>query len=122
MATPMENGERGVEKPVTRGEGGRSSRSFEGRGERGEGRGDREGRGRGGGSGSGRRRVCRFCTERGAKIDYKDAGSLRYFLSERGKIVPRRISGNCAFHQRRVASAIKRARMLALLPYTVVHG
>ena len=72
--------------------------------------------------GIGRRRVCRFCADKTAKVDYKDSPGLKYFLSERGKIIPRRISGNCALHQRQVANAIKRARQLALLPYTVVHG
>jgi small subunit ribosomal protein S18 len=55
------------------------------------------------------------------KIDYKDAKTLRYFVTERGKIVPRRISGNCAKHQRELTLAIKRARQIALLPYTVTH-
>lgn len=66
----------------------------------------------------GRRRVCRFCADPEAAIDYKDVGQLRYFISDRGKIVPRRISGNCAFHQRVVTTAIKRARNIALMPYT----
>jgi small subunit ribosomal protein S18 len=65
-----------------------------------------------------RRRVCRFCADPEAAIDYKDVGQLRYFISDRGKIVPRRISGNCAFHQRVVTVAIKRARNVALMPYT----
>jgi len=83
------------------------------------GRGDREGEEGGRGRGFGRRKVCRFCAEKAAKVDYKDQGQLKYFLTERGKIIPRRISGNCAKHQREVATAIKRARVLALLPYTV---
>lgn len=66
----------------------------------------------------GRRRVCRFCADPEQSIDYKDVGRLRYFISDRGKIVPRRISGNCAFHQRVVTIAIKRARNIALMPYT----
>lgn len=66
----------------------------------------------------GRRRVCRFCADPEAVIDYKDVGQLRYFISDRGKIVPRRISGNCALHQRVVTTAIKRARNIALMPYT----
>lgn len=78
--------------------------------------------GRGGGRGFGRRKVCRFCAEKSSKVDYKDAGVLKYFVTERGKIIPRRISGNCAKHQRQVAVAIKRARMVALLPYTVLHA
>ncbi len=69
--------------------------------------------------GFGRRKVCRFCADKTSKVDYKDAGTLKYFLTERGKIIPRRISGNCAKHQREVARALKRARMVALLPYTV---
>ena len=87
------------------------------RGERGD-RGDRGGDERGG-RGFGRRKVCRYCADKNAKIDYKNASELKYFVTERGKIVPRRISGNCALHQREVATAIKRARVLALLPYTV---
>ena len=91
------------------------------RGERGD-RGDREERGGeegGGRRGFGRRKVCRFCADKALKVDYKDQGQLKYFLTERGKIIPRRISGNCAKHQREVATAVKRARMLAILPYTV---
>lgn len=64
-----------------------------------------------------RRKVCRFCAESSLKIDYKKPEILRNFLTERGKIVPRRISGNCAKHQREVTRAIKRARTIALLPY-----
>ena len=65
----------------------------------------------------GRRKVCRFCAEKIQLIDYKDIRSLRYFISERGKIVPRRISGTCSEHQRKVTEAIKRARNIALLPF-----
>lgn len=72
--------------------------------------------------GFGRRKVCRFCADKNLKVDYKDQGQLKYFLTERGKIIPRRISGNCARHQREVATAIKRARILAVLPYTVVNA
>jgi len=68
--------------------------------------------------GFGRRKVCRFCADSTIKIDYKDPGSLRMFVTERGKIIPRRISGNCAKHQRSVALAVKRARNIALLPFT----
>src|SRR6266568_4865260 len=75
--------------------------------------------GGGGGRGFGRRKVCRFCADKALKVDYKDQGQMKYFLTDRGKIIPRRISGNCALHQRQVATAIKRARMLAILPYTV---
>jgi small subunit ribosomal protein S18 len=65
----------------------------------------------------GRRKVCRFCAEKNLGIDYKDLRTLRYFVSERGKIVPRRISGNCSEHQRKLTEAIKRARNIALLPF-----
>jgi small subunit ribosomal protein S18 len=73
----------------------------------------------GGRRGFGRRKVCRFCADKNLKVDYKDQNQMKYFLTERGKIIPRRISGNCAKHQREVATAIKRGRMLAILPYTV---
>ena len=82
---------------------------------RGRGRG---GSGGGGGGGGRRRRVCKFCADSTVKIDYKDAQALRYFISERGKIVPRRISGTCAKHQRQVCLAVKRARNIALMPFT----
>ena len=66
-----------------------------------------------------RRKVCAFCVDKvEKKIDYKDAAKLRRFTTERGKILPRRISGNCAKHQRQVTIAIKRARNIALLPFT----
>jgi len=65
-----------------------------------------------------RRKICRFCADKNLVIDYKDAKTLRYFTTERGKIIPRRISGNCAKHQRVLTVAIKRARNMALLPYT----
>ncbi|KKM12819.1 30S ribosomal protein S18 [Clostridiales bacterium PH28_bin88] len=65
-----------------------------------------------------RRRVCSFCVDKVEHVDYKDVGKLRRYITERGKILPRRISGNCAKHQRQVTIAIKRARMIALLPYT----
>jgi len=68
--------------------------------------------------GFGRRKVCRFCVDKNLKVDFHDANMLKYFLTERGKIIPRRISGNCAKHQRQVTLAIKRARQIALLPYT----
>ena len=81
---------------------------------------DRKRGGRGGGKRGGfaRRKVCRFCADTEVGIDYRDPGQLKYFVSERGKIVPRRITGNCALHQRAVTRAIKRARQLALMPYT----
>lgn len=65
-----------------------------------------------------RRKVCSFCVDKVSVIDFKEAGRLRRYLTERGKIVPRRISGNCARHQRQVTQAIKRARHVALLPYS----
>lgn len=70
----------------------------------------------------GRRKVCRFCADKKVSIDYKDIRSLRYFISERGKITPRRISGTCADHQRKLTEAIKRARNIALLPFTASHS
>jgi small subunit ribosomal protein S18 len=65
-----------------------------------------------------RRKICRFCADSRILIDYKDMKTLRLFTTERGKIIPRRISGNCAKHQRLLTVAIKRARNIALLPYT----
>lgn len=65
----------------------------------------------------GRRKICAFCAEKVEKIDYKDTIRLRKFLTERGKIMPRRMSGVCAKHQREMAVAIKRARIAALIPY-----
>ncbi len=65
-----------------------------------------------------RRKVCSFCVDKVNHIDYKDVAKLRRFVTERGKILPRRISGNCAKHQRQVTVAIKRARNIALLPFT----
>ncbi len=65
-----------------------------------------------------KRKVCVFCADKVTEIDYKDTFKLRKFISEKSKIVPRRISGNCAKHQREVTEAIKRARQIALLPYT----
>ena len=66
-----------------------------------------------------RRKVCVFCSEKAKPIDYKDVATLRKYISERGKILPRRITGNCAKHQRALTVAVKRARHVALLPYTV---
>ena len=101
--------------------GGSSGGGF-GRGGGREDRAERGGDDAGGRRGFGRRKVCRFCADKALKVDYKDQGQLKYFLTERGKIIPRRISGNCAIHQRQVATAIKRARMLAILPYTVASA
>lgn len=67
-----------------------------------------------------RKKVCRFCTDPKSVIDYKDVRLLQSFITDRGKIVPRRISGNCATHQRAVQQSVKRARVLALLPFTTV--
>jgi len=75
-----------------------------------------------GGRGFSRRKMCRFCADKNARVDYKDQATLKYFVTERGKIIPRRISGNCARHQRAVARAIKQARGLALIPYLVLAG
>ena len=66
----------------------------------------------------GRKKVCSFCVDHMEYIDYKDVAKLRRFISERGKILPRRVTGTCAHHQRALTVAIKRARHLALLPYT----
>ena len=68
-----------------------------------------------------RRRQCRFCADKKLVIDFKDGRALTAFTTERGKLVPRRISGNCAKHQREVTEAIKRARILALIPYTATQ-
>ena len=64
-----------------------------------------------------RRKVCRFCADSTLEIDYKDSKNLRSFITERGKIIPRRITGTCAKHQRSLSNAIKQARNIALLPY-----
>lgn len=66
----------------------------------------------------GRRKICVFCADKSNDIDYKDAAKLKRYITERGKILPRRVSGNCAKHQRELTVAIKRARSIALLPYT----
>jgi len=67
-----------------------------------------------------KRKVCRFCADKTLEIDYKNPRILRYFITERGKIIPRRISGNCAKHQREITTAIKKARNIAILPFTTV--
>ena len=64
-----------------------------------------------------KKKVCAFCAEKVTQIDYKDAAKLRKFVSERSKILPRRISGTCAVHQRQLTVAVKRARQMALIPY-----
>ena len=78
--------------------------------ERGE-RGDR-------GPRKGKKKVCAFCVDRAEFIDYKDVAKMRKFLSERAKILPRRVTGACAYHQRELTVSVKRARYMALLPYT----
>lgn len=86
------------------------------------GRGDRPRRGPGEGGGRFRRpgrKPCRFCAEKVVQIDYKDVNRLKGFVSERGKILPRRMTGTCARHQRALTRAIKRARNIALLPFMV---
>lgn len=72
---------------------------------------NRQGRGR-------RRKVCSFCVDKVEKIDYKDTAKLNRFISDRAKILPRRVTGTCAYHQRELTTAIKRARHVALLPYS----
>ncbi|MDP2689713.1 MAG: 30S ribosomal protein S18 [Deltaproteobacteria bacterium] len=67
-----------------------------------------------------KRKVCRFCKDKNLTIDYKDAKALRPYITERGRIVPRRISGTCAKHQRMVCTEVKRARNLAIIPFTAV--
>lgn len=97
--------------------------SFEGRDDDKERSGGRSlGKGGGGGRGGGgfsRRKMCRFCADEGTAIDYKNLAMLKHFVTERGKLVPRRISGNCARHQRDLALQVRRARMIALLPFSV---
>jgi len=83
---------------------------------------DRDGRrgGSGGGGGFHRKKVCRFCADNEYVLDYKDVRMVQSFVSEHGKIVPRRISGNCSHHQRKLTSAVKRARNLALVGYVTM--
>jgi len=64
-----------------------------------------------------RKKICNFCVNKVEKIDYKDVKQIQKYLTERGKILPRRITGNCAHHQRQLTRAIKRARIMALLPF-----
>src|SRR5438477_1580059 len=86
-------------------------------GDRGEG--GKEGKGGLRKRGFARRKVCRFCADANVAIDYKDPQTLKHFITDRGKIIPRRISGNCAKHQRKISTAVKRARMIALMPFSV---
>lgn len=65
-----------------------------------------------------RKKVCQFCADKTEVIDYKDVEKIKKYVTERGKILPKRITGTCAMHQREVTTAIKRARIVALLPYT----
>src|SRR6516164_6541048 len=110
MARPDMGGPKtgnGFGGPRSGGFGGGGGGGF-GRGGGRDDRGDRDERGGeegGGRRGFGRRKVCRFCADKNLKVDYKDQGQMKYFLTERGKIIPRRISGNCAKHQREVAQA-----------------
>ncbi len=83
-------------------------------GDRGEGGDDKERRG------FGRKKQCRFCADAKLKVDYKDQPMLKYFVTERGKIIPMRVSGNCSKHQRAIARAVKQARGLALVPFLAV--
>lgn len=95
-------------------------RGYGGRGKGGKGSKDaKDAKGAARKRGFARRKVCRFCADKNVPIDYKDPQTLKYFITDRGKIIPRRISGNCALHQRKVAVAIKRSRMIALMPFTV---
>jgi len=90
------------------------------RDDRGGGGMDKDGDGRRGGGGGGsfhRKKVCRFCSDQDFILDYKDVRMMQSFVTEHGKIVPRRISGNCAMHQRKLTSSVKRARNLALVGY-----
>ena len=64
-----------------------------------------------------RKKVCQFCADKNAYIDYKDTDLLRRFITERGKLLPRRVTGTCSIHQRDITTAVKRARIVALLPY-----
>jgi small subunit ribosomal protein S18 len=91
-----------------------------GGGDRREGRDERPRR-RGGGGRFGRRRVCSFCVDKVQHIDYKETGRLRRYVSDRAKIEPRRKTGTCARHQRMLTLALKRARHIALLPFTAQH-
>ncbi|KUG23200.1 ssu ribosomal protein s18p [hydrocarbon metagenome] len=69
-----------------------------------------------------KKKFCRFCSDSNVKIDYKNPMILNNFITERGKIMPRRITGNCASHQRELAVAIKRARMIAIMPFVTGEG
>lgn len=113
----MSNNYDEIDNPLSERDDNRGPRNFD-RGDRND-RGDRGGRDdrRGGGRRFHRRKVCGFCREKIDIIDFKDVRLLANFIPERGKIMPRRISGSCATHQRMLTEAIKRARNIALLPY-----
>jgi len=114
----MANGDRNEQGDSDRPPRSRSDGDRQGDGGRGEGGGrDRGGARRRGG---GRRKVCRFCADKALAVDYKDVRTLQSFITEGGKIVPSRTSGNCAKHQRQLAVAIKRARVIALLPFSTL--
>ena len=81
--------------------------------------GGQRGGGGGGGGNFSRRKMCRFCADEANTIDYKNVAMLKHFITERGKLVPRRISGNCARHQRDLALQVRRARMIGLVPFSV---
>lgn len=70
-----------------------------------------------GGGGMRRKKVCQFCADKTENIDYKDVETLQKYVTDRGKILPKRVTGTCSLHQREVAAAIKRARIVALMPY-----
>lgn len=114
---PREGGRRDADRPPPRDRRGPPDGEGDGRREEGD---DRGGPPRGGFRGRPkpffRRKVCKVCTGK-LKLDYKEAGTLRRFTTDRGKILPRRITGTCAKHQRKLARAIKRARILAMMPY-----
>lgn len=123
-----ERNERSGDRPRTEGGGQRYQRPDGGGGQGDRGGEGRQGEGRGGEGrggmrrrpGGGRRKVCRFCADKSLKVDYKDVRTLQNFITEGGKIVPSRTSGNCAKHQRQLAIAIKRARVIALLPFSTL--
>ncbi len=85
---------------------------------------DKDGDEKGGRRGGGfhRKKVCRFCADNEYVLDYKDARMMQSFVTEHGKIVPRRISGNCAYHQRKLTTAVKRARNIAIVGYVSMGG
>jgi small subunit ribosomal protein S18 len=116
-----ERSERGGDRPRNEGGGGGGRYGGPRPDDRDRG-GERGGDGRGGmrRRPGGRRKVCRFCAEKSLKVDYKDVRTLGSFITEGGKIVPSRTSGNCAKHQRQLAIAIKRARVIALLPFSTL--